>query len=526
MNDIFWIINIFLSVCCVADIAVVMKRDLMMLQQNSYRNERYVKWFNHSNESTNPWRLAACIALFLLLVNHLPHLLSAFLAAFILFFNLIFYIRKKYKKPLVFTSRALRIYILTLILGLSAPIVLGICLKSLYLANEIGILVIVLSPLFLIISNLILLPFEKINNRRYYKDAQRLLQSHPELIIIGITGSYGKTSTKHFLYHLLSQKYETLMTPGSYNTLLGVVRTIRESLKPYHQVFIVEMGAKQTGDIKEICDLVHPHIGIVTSIGEQHLETFRNVETVLKTKFELIESLPQNGLAVINSSNPIVKSIEVSSVPTVYYGTNSGFDRLKILNSTSYGTHCQFTNKENELIDFETPLLGSANIENLTASLIVSDYLNLKPKEIKYACSTMPQVEHRLQIIHAKTGFTIIDDAFNSNPVGAKMALDVLKSISTNGKKIVVTPGMIELGEVQYEKNRDFGRQIGDNADFAIIVGEYNKDSLLEGLALSSIDKQNVYAASDFTEAQKIILEKVRKNDIILYENDLPDTFR
>ena len=518
-------INIFLSVSCVLALFVVAKRDIMMLQQNSYRNERYLKWFSQSNESTTPWRLGACIALFLLLVYHLPHWIGTIFAALIFYANFIVFVSRKYKKPLVFTKRAIRIFLLTLLLGLSLPLSLGFSLKSLYLANEIAALVIVLSPVFMILANILLMPYEKYNNRIFYNDAKRILTANKDLIIIGITGSYGKTSTKHFLYHLLSRKYETLMTPGSYNTLLGVVRTIREQLKPYHKVFIVEMGAKQPNDIKEICDLVHPSIGIVTSVGEQHLETFKTVQNVLKTKFELIDSLPENGLAVLNNTNALVAKRKIGNVPCIYYGNIFEANFIRNVRFDVTGTKFEFK-YDDEWIALHTPILGIPNMENLTAALIVSYHLGVSIKDMKYACSTMPQVEHRLQLRTTGAGFTIIDDAFNSNPVGAKMALEVVKTLGVEGKKIVVTPGMIELGTGQYDKNKILGRQIGESADLAIIIGEYNRDALLEGLAESKIDRNNVFAASDFNDAQKIMLRHVNKGDIVLYENDLPDTYK
>ena len=199
---------------------------------------------------------------------------------------------------MVFTARAKRLY------GTSIVLIIIIALIA-YFTTDIGYTIIcltgatVLSFGILLVSNILLIPCEKSVNRWYYNDAKRILNSMPDLTIIGITGSYGKTSTKHFLHTILSEKYNVLMTPGSYNTTLGVIRTIREQLKSYHNIFIVEMGAKQTGDIKEICDLVNPSIGIITAIGEQHLETFKTITNIQKTKFELIDALPRNGLAVL-----------------------------------------------------------------------------------------------------------------------------------------------------------------------------------------------------------------------------------
>ena len=149
----------------------------------------------------------------------------------------------------------------------------------------------------------------------YVKDARRILESMPGLTVIGITGSYGKTSTKNFLHSLLSVKYNVLMTPESYNTTMGVVRTVRERLRPTHQVFIVEMGAKNPGDIREICDLVRPKYGMITSIGEQHLETFKTLDNIIKTKFELADAIPRRD-CLLNLDNRYIRDIRVTSPPS------------------------------------------------------------------------------------------------------------------------------------------------------------------------------------------------------------------
>ena len=137
-------------------------------------------------------------------------------------------------------------------------------------------------------------------NRWYINDAKKIIKNCPDLLVIGITGSFGKTSVKYFLDELLSVKYNVLKTPGNFNTTLGVVKTIRSSLRATHDIFLCEMGAKNIGDIKEICDIVHPKMGIITSVGEMHLESFKSIENVRKTKFELADSLPENGKIFLN----------------------------------------------------------------------------------------------------------------------------------------------------------------------------------------------------------------------------------
>jgi len=162
------------------------------------------------------------------------------------------------------------------------------------------VLFILLTPLFVILVNLLNSPLERAISNWYISDAKRILREMPHLIVIGITGSYGKTSTKYFLAKLLSYKYNTLMTPGSFNTPMGVVKTVREQLRPIHDVFVCEMGAKHVGDIKELCDLVNPRYGILTAIGPQHLDTQGTMENIEKTKFELPYALPDDGTAFLS----------------------------------------------------------------------------------------------------------------------------------------------------------------------------------------------------------------------------------
>ena len=189
-----------------------------------------------------------------------------------------------------------------------------------------------------------------------------------DLIIIGVTGSYGKTSTKNYLYRILSEKYNTLITPGNFNTLLGVVRTIREQLQPMHQVFIVEMGAKQPGDIKEICDLVHPTIGIVTSVGEMHLETFKTKENIQKTKFELIRSLPSDGLGVINADSQGIATYKdiPTNCPIVRYGIKAPeVDyRAADIRYTASGSEFAVVHG-GERTEMHTSLMGECNVLNI-----------------------------------------------------------------------------------------------------------------------------------------------------------------
>ncbi len=389
------------------------------------------------------------------------------------------------------------------------------------------LLLYVVSHVILLLANWLLLPIEKLINKRYFNDAARILASMPQLKVVGITGSYGKTSTKHYLNRILSEKYEVLMTPGSYNTTLGVVRTVRELLKPYHEVFIVEMGAKQRGDVEEICSLVHPSIGIVTAVGEQHLESFKTIENVQKTKFELIDSLPSDGLGIVNDDFPYVASRKVSNVLCQRYAVNAKENASYVAEDIVYDdTGTGFTIKsKNMSLRLHTRLVGECNISNIVAAVIAALELGVAQEKIRYAVEKLEQVEHRLNLKRTPAGITIIDDAYNSNPQGSAMALDVLKMMD-KGKRIVITPGMIELGERQFSLNEKLGEKIASCADIAIIVGEYNKEALLSGISKGKMSEENCFAVQTFDQAQRRLSSIVKAGDTVLYENDLPDTFK
>lgn len=522
----FWI-SILLLVSALFALTAVFKRDLMMLQLNSYRNERYSRWFNQSNESTAIFRIIACIALFLILVRRFPFFFTGGASAIALIWIAIVQFRKKYKKPLVFTKRAVRIYVTMWVLSAIIIVLPAGLTMSVYNGCATAILLVIVSPLILLASNLILRPVEQHINRKYYNEAKAILQSMPDLKIVGVTGSYGKTSTKHYLHRILSEKYDVMMTPGSYNTTLGVIRTVREYLKPYNEVFIVEMGAKQRGDIKEICDLAHPSIGIVTAVGEQHLESFKTIENIRNTKFELIDSLPADGLAVVNNDFPMSATREVKNVECIRYGvSNADHADLRAVDIVMDERGTTFTVEgAGEKMRLHTKLVGECNISNLLAAIAVALRLGVEPEKIAYAVEKIEQVEHRLNIKRIPGGLTIIDDAFNSNPTGSKMAIDVL-SVMNKGKRIVITPGMIELGEKQYELNKEFGKKMAGNCDIVIIVGEYNRYSILEGLEEGGMDKNKILTSDTFAQAQAELAKIATAGDTVLYENDLPDTFK
>lgn len=511
----------------------VYKFDLQMMQQNSYRNKRYFKWWRMSKDYASMSRISD-LAVYLLLVSMFPKVVTLPIAIIVFAIKAAILLKKKYKKPLVMTKRVWRL--------LSAMIVATLVVAALSCSPhaDAGINITaagaaltamaVLSWGVLALCNAAMQPVEKSINNSYVNDARRIIGEMPSLKVVGITGSYGKTSTKHYLNRILSEQFNVVMTPGSFNTPMGVTRTIREMLKPYTEIFICEMGAKQRGDIKEICDIVHPQYGIITAVGEQHMESFKSIENVQRTKFELADALPADGFCVVNDDFPYVANREVDNTSCLRYAVqataNADYTACNIEYS-EHGTRFDVADKKGvTVMSLETRLVGECNISNLLAAVIMAMKLGVPADKIRYAVSQIEQVEHRLNMKRTPGGVTIIDDAFNSNPHGSRMALDVLARM-TRGKRIVVTPGMIELGDRQQALNEAFGEHIAETVDVAIVVGQYNRDAIVEGIKKSgTFNDDNLIVVDSFAEAQQRLASLLQMGDTVLYENDLPDTFK
>lgn len=528
---------IVIYVICTIYVVLNFKYDLQMFQQNSYRLPRYWRWLQGYILST--WRLVDVAVVFLLMSVLLYYKLSALAAALVALAKIALILKRKYRKPLVFTKRVWRLYSLTALLAVGAIAALAVTLSgktiSGYYPGETIVLSLVwimsiFSWAIVMLADVLLMPVEHMIKRHYINDAKRILRSMPDLKVIGVTGSYGKTSTKHYLARILSEEFDTLITPGSFNTPMGVVRTIREQLKPYNQIFICEMGAKQVGDVKEICDIVHPDAGIVTAVGPMHLETFKSIENVCKTKFELVDALPADGFAVVNNDSEPCAARSVSNVRTIRYGvtSESGCDYYaRDVRYSASGTMFTVTGPDGFSFEVETRLLGEPNVSDLLGAIVIALQLGMKPAMICRAVASIEPVEHRLSIRRGAGNVTVIDDAFNSNPAGARMAADVLAHFR-DGQRILITPGMVELGERQAELNREFGRYIGsgDHADVIIVVSQTNRDALTEGIREAGFDTDKLLIADNFNDAQRLLQPMLKPGATILYENDLPDSFK
>ncbi len=432
-------------------------------------------------------------------------------------------LRKPAKKKLVFTPRVIRMCVtMTLVYGAVCALSF-VFLYNIKLYFAVAALLPSLCVFMPCLANLINKPVEHGVNMHYINDAKRIISELPNTTVIGITGSYGKTSTKYSLEKLLSAKYNVLMTPGSYNTTMGVVKVVRGMLNATHEIFLCEMGAKGVGEIKEICDIVHPKHSIITSIGEQHLETFGSVENIIKTKFEIADAVT-DGMVFLNYDNEHIRA-HGTDKHNITYGIDGGewdytASGIKVTEKgTSFTVHHKGEEKQ-----FSTKLLGEHNVQNILGAIAVSHELGISFDELVYPVKRLEAVPHRMEILDKGNGVTVIDDAFNSNPAGARAALKTLSQF--DALRIVATPGMIELGEREYQLNKELGMDAADCCDIAILVGEKQAPPIKEGLLAKNFPENNIIVAKDLNEAMKSAysIQPGRKR-VILLENDLPDNF-
>lgn len=521
-------IEIFLTIVWIPYLIFRTKKSLHMLQQNLYDDDfRYVKWIkkNFSKIMLSFDLSQVLLIFFILFVKKgiaIPILFGIiYLLLFIRSFGLSY--KEVVKKPLVVTPRVKRL-IFTIVL---------IYVLSIYSSFKFNInYYIVLSLLaylqyfIVFLAVKINIPIEKCVYLSFKRKAMNKLNSMTNLDVIGITGSYGKTSSKNILNDILNSKYSTLATPRNLNTPYGLIMTINNDLDKFDELFIAEMGAYKIGEIKELCDLVHPKYGILTRIGTAHLELFGSQENVQKGKFELIESLPEDGVAVLNKDDELQVNYELKNkVKTLWIGIDNECDyKATNIQVSNTGTKFELQIKgDKKKYKFETKLLGYANIYNILAGIALGHHLGIKIKQLQSAVKSVKPVEHRLEIKNNGSVY-YIDDAYNSNPVGSKMALDVLKMMP--GKKIIVTPGMIELGSIEDEENTKFGEYMADVCDEVILIGNKQTKFIQKGLENKKYDKKHIHILEDVIDAFPLVNKLKTQETYVLLENDLPDLFK
>lgn len=530
-------ISIFLTLANSALLCFTGYKFLQILQLSGYKIHGYNAWLKKTpgRYFSRIFMLAfisfACMMVFVSVVDGLePQLYASY--AGIAFYGLFsdVFIKRMYnapkKTPLKQTHRMNRLITCLVFVNILVNFTL-LWVSNIFLPH-VRYTIIAITPILLSVlvplCHFIMIPLEKLINQKYLNGAKSKLGKFPTLIKIGITGSFGKTSTKYILNTILSEKYSVCISPYSFNTEMGLTKVVLDYLKPDNQILIAEMGAKQVGDIRKLCDIIHPQYAILTSVAPQHLDTFWTIENIAKTKNELIESLPVYGHAVFNADNEICRELQqkcnVSSETTSLCDTTCSVF-AKDIKATSSGTEFVAV-VHGEEIACKTRLVGMHNVTNILMCVAMAKKLELTNAQIAKGISKLKPVAHRLEL-STSGGVKILDNSYNSSPESSVQSLATLALFS--GRKIVVTPGLIELGNREFEENKKFGENIAKTADIAIVVNETNKESIVQGLTEGGMQPENIFTAPTLDHAQLKLKEILKKGDIVLFENDLPDNY-
>ncbi len=434
--------------------------------------------------------------------------------------------RKNAKKKLAMTKRAQRIYWVGLAFSVAAAGAAAFAPAPLWWLAPLWAV-----PFTLVLGNLVLMPLEHRTQHKFWKDAHsKLKRLRPT--VIGITGSFGKTSVKHILGHILGMHARTLYTPGSVNTVMGNTRIIREQLKPGTRYFIAEMGAYGIGSIKRLCDLTPPDLGVLTTIGEAHYERFKSLETVAQAKFELCQSVVAKDGKMVVGDEVLAQDYAVDYMNAhrdhfVICG-KSEFADLKIQNvkQEKDGLKVEVTWPdmfgEDEFMLF-APLYGLHHGANMALAFGAAVLAGVPAKKAIAAMATVPQIQHRLEVKPQGDGSILIDDAYNSNPSGFAAALELTDRLRNgHGRRILITPGMAELGARHDEAHAELGLKAAQCIDVALVVRPDRIPTFVETFERRASNGRLVKLES-FAEAEDWLKRNVKAHDVVLIENDLPD---
>ena len=479
------------------------------------------------------------VALFLILVFYFSQQIFIYLT--LLFFAFTFYQilreikRRSFKRPkltfrILVTLLTMGVFYLIIAFpwipasaGMTRPSVLISLLLFLYLITPILITAIIL------FTN----PFFNFQKKRIIKKASLKMRGLKKIKVIGITGSYGKTSTKEFLYTILSQKYKVVRTTGNNNTNIGVAYTVLNKVNDEYDYFICEMGAYKIGEIKEMCAIVNPGIGILTGINEQHLDLFGSIKNTIKAKFELIDALPKNGVAILNGDNEYIasriKSWSKGFSPTIkFFRAKSLIPSIKVhrdymefdypkfkteeLNSGIATSLCGAPRNDNNIIKFKLNLLGKHYIENILSAIIVAEHLGMSLEEISRAVEKIKPSKFMMRKLDGPNNSVFIDDSYSANPDGVIAALNYLDEAYQDYKKIIVFPGIIELGSSSGKVHRKLFSKIDEVCDVAYIMGIKNQE-------LGINNKCEFVFEKDFGKVVEILKNNLDEKTVVLFES-------
>lgn len=446
-----------------------------------------LQWFSYKWERillhyTKPlWHLYFAIipfGIFAIFSTFYPNLTPIFAGLYLV---ALFFWQRKLDKRLVFTSRIKRFFCF---------LISAFLIFSYFLLNQILVLVSSLTISFLLMEL-----YEKLLYIKFKNSAKNKLASMPDLKIVLITASFGKTSMKNFCASLLEKDFNVLKTPRSVNTLSGIIKDINENLTPKTQIYIAEAGARLKGDIKDIAQFLNPHFVIIGEIGAMHIEYFKSLENIRSTKLEALVS--KNLEYAFLHSTTLKKEDEKTCIydhKVSDISANLGGIKFK-LNDTW----------------FSSKLLGAFNAQNIAASVLLALKLGVKQDTLKMSVLNLKSVEHRLKRLDAG-GKIIIDDSFNGNLKGMKQSYELVRGYS--GRKILLTPGIIEADD---ELNEELSKSINEIFDVVVITSGINQKTLTKFLS-----NPEVIILKDKSKIQEFLSQNTTSGDLILFSNDAP----
>ncbi|NWG45857.1 MAG: UDP-N-acetylmuramoyl-tripeptide--D-alanyl-D-alanine ligase [Alphaproteobacteria bacterium] len=513
-----------------------LKLFLLYFQQEEYDDARFLRWLRAAKGVDRR------LSLILLAMGLLAAVLPAGGALLALAGGIAGSIHAVYRdqrflaearKPLVLTQRANRI--LRTALGFAALLLLALMLLTAGAGPQLlgAILLVQITPLLLPLANRALAPYEARVQRGFLDEAREKLRKL-DPYIVGITGSYGKTSTKLILQHILSTLSQSLATPGSVNTLMGISRIVREQLKPEHRTFVVEMGAYGPGSIARLCDLAPPRLSLLTAVGWAHYERFKTIDTVFRAKMEIAEATRARAGKTIVNVDQVPEALLRAEIERagragfLLVGRAGGPFQLDVTIEAARQTQegivltLAFGAERSEVL---VSLFGLHQAANAALAIAAARELGLPMEAIRAALRSVPQVKHRLEVTRGRP--VIIDDGYNSNPEGFRSALDLLDLFgeSTQGaRRILITPGMVELGAAHDEAHREIGAYAAPRTDIVLALGPARLAGFLQGLKAGDRVPEIVELSTQ-AEAEAWLKANARPEDIVLFENSLPDLY-
>ncbi len=424
------------------------------------------------------------------------------------------------RKPLVWTLKLRAVFVLALILKIAVAALLASLFTGTLAVIVFLAAVFVFSVsffVFLVLATVLLWPADFILKFLIISAARRKISKFPNLKIIGITGSYGKTTTKESLAAILAQKYKILKTPENINTPVGVARLVLKNLRPDTQIFIVEMGAYKRGDIRALCKITRPAVAVLTGINEAHLERFGSLENTLKAKFEIVENALPDGMVVLNGDDRLV----MQNYQKYGLGRKVFFYKCGDIGDSKFNEDGSGT----EIRGVKIPILGEYILGVVSACVIISKQLGLTDREIEAGMREIKPVPHRLQVLPSATpGILVVDDSYNGNPDGAREAIKVLAKFKAR-RKIYITPGLVEMGQRVYEVHREIGRQLVQVADVVILIRNSVSYLIAEGILCAPEGYPQIFWYKDAKAAHAALPQILKSGDVVLFQNDWPDNY-